>query len=116
MAKYLVLIYGNEQVWAAASDEWQQENGRRHQAFHAAANGAVIAGGELAPSATATSIRRGRSGQPVSTDGPFVETKEGLGGFYLISAADDAEAARIAALVPEATAETSGVEVRRVAE
>jgi hypothetical protein len=114
VAKYLVLIYGDEQVWADASPEWHEENGRRHQAFHADADGAVVLGSDLAPSRTATSVRRGSSGRPMITDGPFVETKEGLGGFYVIEAADDADALRLACLLPEASAETSGVEIRRM--
>ena len=114
MAKYLVLIYGDEAVWEAAPPQWHEENGRAHGAFHAAAGAAVLGGGELAPSATATSLRGRASGGPKPTDGPFVESKEGIGGYYLLEAADDAAAVELARLIPEASAPTSGVEVRRV--
>ncbi len=49
------------------------------------------------------------------TNGPFLETKEVIGGYYVLEAADDAEAIRFAGLIPEATAPHGGVEVRRVA-
>lgn len=114
MAKYLALIYGDEQVWADAPAEWHEQNGRRHRTFLATAGAGVLDGGELAPSATASSLRAGSSGRPRVTDGPFVETKEAIGGYYVLEAADDEEAVRIASLIPEASADSSGVEVRRV--
>lgn len=114
MPKYMILIYGDERKWAAASQEWHEENGRRHRLFHADARGAVITGDELAPSDSAKSLRLGPSGDLMVTDGPFVETKEAIGGFYLIEAADDEDAVRLAGLLPEASTESSGIEVRRV--
>jgi hypothetical protein len=116
MAKYLVLIYGDEQTWADASAEWQLENGERHRAFVAAAGDAVIGGHELEPSSMATSLRLSSAGRLTATDGPFVETKEGIGGYYLLEAPDLDEAIRLAGLVPEASATSSGVEIRPVHE
>ncbi len=112
MAKYLVLIYGDEQKWADGSAEWQAENERRHGEFNAAHGAAVIGGAELEPSVTAVSLRGQASGAPIRTDGPFLETKEGLGGYYLLEAPDLEEAVRLAGMLPEASAESSGVEVR----
>lgn len=115
MAKYLVLIWGDEATWEAATQEWYDENTKGHEAFNAAAGAAVIGSGELTPSAKAVSIRtRSASGQLIS-DGPYAETKEIIGGYYLLEAADLDEATRLAALIPEASAPTSGVEIRPIA-
>jgi hypothetical protein len=115
MARYLVLIYGDARTWADAPEDWHQENARRHAAFHAHAGDAVVGGLEVEPVDSAISIRAGADGRPTVTDGPFLETKEVIGGYYVLQAADDAEAIRLAGLIPEATAARGGVEVRRVA-
>ena len=87
MAKYLILIYGPESDAAPTPEQWDQmmqAHGRFAQAVDQ--QGGKILGGEaLQPTATATLIRS--DGQTV-TDGPFVQTNEALGGFYLIEAAD----------------------------
>lgn len=113
MAKYLVLIYGDEQRWDARTDDELRALERAHADFAAGADGAVLSGLELASTSTATSIRSGTSG-PVVTDGPFVETREVVGGLYLIEAADLDEALAIAQRVPEVAEQGSGVEVRPV--
>ena len=115
MAKYLVLIYGDERAWADAPETWHRENERRHQAFHAAAGGAIVSANELEPAARAVSIRRGSAGRPSPTDGPFMDTKEVVGGYYVLDAPSLEEAVRLAGELPEATAEHGGVEVRRIA-
>jgi hypothetical protein len=112
MPQYLILMYGDEQRWAAQSEQWNQENGERHAAFAVEAGAALLGGAELEPGSTARSLRAGPDGRPVPTDGPFVNTAEGIGGYYLVEAADLDEATRLAALVPEASAPFSGVEVR----
>ncbi len=114
MARFLVLIYGDEQRWAAATPEWNEKNGRRHRAFLDAAGPAVIAGGELVPSARAVSIRGDEPAGSTSA-GPFVATDPGIGGFYLIEAEDLERAIECARGIPEASAEFSGVEVRPMA-
>jgi len=111
MAEYLVLIYENEASWAAADETTSREIHAEHGAFYAA-NGAAVSGGNaLAASDAATTIRRDSSGELTVTDGPFVETKEALGGYYLIEAADLDEAIAVAKQVP---AHFGGVEVRPV--
>ncbi|MFI7063397.1 YciI family protein [Kribbella sp. NPDC050124] len=111
MGKYLVMIYDNESMWAAAGPEVAEANHQRHQAF-AAANGSALRGGaQLGESGTATSIRSDGNGGYVVTDGTFVETKEVMGGYYLIEAADLDEALEIAKQVP---APMGGVEVRPI--
>jgi len=109
MAQYVVLIYENESDYATASPEVYGEVMEAHNRFakEVTARGGEIAGGNaLQGTDTATSIRG-----DVVTDGPFVETKEALGGFYLIEADDLDQAIKIAAMVP---ARFGGVEVRPV--
>ena len=110
MAQYLILIYEDEAGYATASPEVMNEVMEAHNAFTAQVeqNGAKIVGGEaLQPTTTATSVRGGSD----VTDGPFVETKEALGGYYLIDAPDLDTALAVAKLCP---ARFGGVEVRPV--
>jgi len=109
MAQYVILIYGNESEVAKAGPEAVRENMEAHMRFaeEVTARGGKIAGGNaLQGTDTATSIRG-----DVVTDGPFVETKEALGGFYLIDADDLDQAIKIAGMVPTMF---GGVEVRPV--
>jgi hypothetical protein len=112
MAKYLILIYGDEQRWDGMSPEEGEQIDNGHRAFHAKAGRAVLAAGQLEPTSTATSLRAGSGGRPSVTDGPFLETKEVLGGFYVIDAADLDEAISLAANLAEVSHDHSGVEVR----
>jgi hypothetical protein len=108
MAKYMILIYGNEADGEPTQEQWDWMM-KAHGAFAEAvvAQGGQILGGDaLQPTMTATSIRN--DGQAV-TDGPFVETKEALGGFYLIEAADLDQAIAFAKQCP---APDGGVELR----
>jgi hypothetical protein len=109
MAKYLILIYENEGGYADAGPQVWQQAMEAHGRFagQAGEQGVKILGGEaLQPVATATSIRG-----DVVTDGPFAETKEALGGFYLIEARDLDQALAVAKLCP---APYGGVEVRPI--
>jgi hypothetical protein len=114
MAKYLVLIYGNERTWASEPTAWHEANAARHQAFIAAAGPAILGANELEPTTRAVSIRADPSGKASATDGPFIETKEIVGGYYLLDAPDLAEATRLASLIPEATGTHGGVEIRPI--
>ena len=106
MAEYLVLIYENENDYANAGPAIYGEVMEAHNRF-AEKHGAALKGGNaLTGSDTATTIRG-----DVVTDGPFVESKEILGGYYLIEAADLDEALTIAKDCP---ARFGGVEVRPV--
>lgn len=109
MAKYAILIYDPESSYAAMSPEELQQVGQAHGRFYEQVpeKGGTILGGEaLEPTATATSVRN-----DVVTDGPFVETKEQLGGFYLVEARDLDHAIEIAKLTP---VYGGGVEVRPI--
>jgi hypothetical protein len=112
MAKYLLLIYGDEQEWADSGPEERARIEAGHRRFTAAAGAAVVGGHELMPPTTATTLRLG----PTVTDGPFLETKEVLGGFYVLEAADLDAAISLAGLLPEVAAGHSGVEIRPVRE
>ena len=109
--QYLVLIYSEEPT--AAPDPAQI--GAVMEEYNAYTQmlrdkGHYVAGEALQPTATATTVRV-RDGQTLTTDGPFAETKEALGGFYLIEAPDLDTALAVAKTVP---ARFGGVEVRPV--
>ena len=109
MAQYLVLIYGDESAFENMSAEDMDLMMKAHGRFaeQVVEQGGKINHGEaLQPTSTATSIRN-----DIVTDGPFAETKESLGGFYLIEANDLDHAIALAKLVP---APNGGVEVRPV--
>ncbi len=94
--RYLVLMYGDEKVWPQLSPAEQQDYLRAHIAFAQAvrARATMVAGEALADTDAATTLRhepatsaaRGHGDRPVLTDGPFAETTEQLGGFYLVDA------------------------------
>jgi hypothetical protein len=111
--RYLLTIYTDESRYATMTPE---ESGRLmadYGAFGRAAQEAgVLLGGEgLQPTATATTVRV-RDGETLFTDGPFAETREQLGGYYLLDCADLDEATRWAARIPDA--QSGAVEVRPV--
>jgi hypothetical protein len=114
MAQYLLLIYENESAYENPSPELWNQLMEAHGAFSKAVveQGGKILGGEaLQPTTTATSVRGGATGDHVVTDGPFVETKEALGGFYMIEATDLDQAIAFAKQCP---APFGGIEVRPV--
>ena len=111
MAEYLILIYENEESWAAADQETFGKVMSAHQEFGEKNAGALRGGNALQPTGTSTSIRKDSSGNASVTDGPFAETKEALTGYYLVEAADLDEAISLAKQVP---APFGGVEVRPI--
>ena len=111
MSEYLVLIYESEAAWEGADGETAGKGMAAHDAF-GKKNGAKLRGGNaLHPTSSATSLRHDSSGKLLVTDGAFAETKEALGGYYVIEAGDLDEAIAIAAQVP---ASFGGVEVRPI--
>jgi hypothetical protein len=109
MPQYLVLIYEDESVWADPKNNEQAMTD--HMEFGTKDAEKVRGGNALQPTTTATSIRGFGSGDFTVTDGPFAETKEALGGYYLIEAEDLDEAIDIAKRVP---ARHGGVELRPI--
>jgi hypothetical protein len=110
--KYMLLVYLDEQVLSDSEREHcYVESARLTQDLNA--TGQYLAASPLHPVSTATSVRV-RDGKRVVTDGPFAETREQLGGFYLIEARDLDEAMNIAERIPPAKFGT--VEIRPVME
>ena len=116
MAKYLLLIYGNEQMWDAMTPQETSDLDAAHAAFVAGGGAKVLLGHALESSGTATTLRGAVGSRPTPTDGPFLETKEALGGFYLVEADDLDEAISFAGRLPEVRAPHSGVEIRPIRE
>jgi len=111
--KYILLIHHDEQAWDTLSDAERQPllaefRQLRQQLL---SSGQYVDGAPLQPTSTATSVRL-RSGKRLVTDGPFAETREQLGGYFLVDAKDRDEALGIAARIPAARWGT--VEVRQI--
>ena len=113
--KYMLLIYDNEQAWAKFSETDQRQLYGEYMQFTESikASRNYVAGSQLYPTTTASSVRV-RNGKELVTDGPFAETHEQLGGYYLIEAGNLDEATSIAARIPSARFGT--IEVRPVVE
>lgn len=112
--RYALLIYTPEQTEQPPAEVMQAEiEGYNAFTTHVRDRGAYEAGEALDTTATATTVRV-RDGKTLTTDGPFAETKEALGGFYIVAAADLDEAIAYAAMIPGAR--SGSVEVRPIYE
>ena len=111
MAEYLVLIYADERAWESADEKMTNQVMEGHMRFGEKHGAAIRGGNALEPTSTATSARKNSKGDFDVTDGPFTETKEALGGYYLIEATDLDAALAIAKDIPS---EFGGVEVRPI--
>ena len=113
--KYMLLIYHDEQSWDAIDEsERQQIYGEyRKLREQLVSRGQFVTGSQLQPISTATTVRV-RDGKELVTDGPFAETHEQLGGYFLIEAENLDEATSIAAQIP--SARTGTIEVRPLVE
>ena len=110
--QYVLLIYDDPSVWANVPPE---DYPKLYEEYGAISQLSSTKGGaQLQPVDTARSVRV-NGGKPIVTDGPFAETKEVLGGFYIIDAGSQAEAEEIAARIPSARMGGT-VEVRPVVE
>jgi hypothetical protein len=111
--QYLLLIHAAENGEPQGDD--REAMYRRYAAFSEEVRdaGKLLGANELQPIATATTVRV-RNGETLTTDGPFAETKEQLGGYYLLDCADIDEAIAYAAKIP--SAEHGSIEVRPVVE
>jgi len=110
--KYALLIYSHEPDWDDLSDD--EKAAIYAEYFAVSETPGVVGGSELEPAATATTVRVA-DGETMTTDGPFVETKEMLGGFFLFEADDLDAALELAARIPAAR-RGGAVEVRPVVE
>jgi hypothetical protein len=111
MPQYLALIYTHDLDW---SDPQHADVTKEYAAFGEAAAAVIRGGNALYPTSTATTVRvtGGKGGDPVTSDGPYAETKEVLTGYYLLECADLDEAVAWAARIPAAW--DGAVEVRPV--
>ncbi len=114
MAQYMFLIYGDAQQWAAMTPEQAEAHDAAHEAFHAAAGSKLIGGGAVVPAPKATTLRSDGGDGFITSDGPFLGTKEAVGGYYLLEASDLDEVIKLASMLPEVHASHSGVEIRSV--
>jgi hypothetical protein len=110
--KYMLLIWANDEGWDTLSED--EQNAIHQEYFAIGADPRSVGGDQLQPSATATTVRV-RNGSAVTTDGPFLETKEELGGYYLMEADDLDAALEVAAKIPAAR-RGGAIEVRPVVE
>ena len=100
--KYLFLLYGDEVAEAALTAEERRAIVDAHRGFHGRLEerGALVRGEPLNGRSAAFTIRYGSGARPIVTDGPFAETKEQLGSYYVVQCEDRAEAESIAREIP----------------
>jgi hypothetical protein len=108
--KYALLIYSNDTQWDNLSDD--EKNAIYGEYMAVSETAGVVGGEELSGAESATTVRV-KDGETLTTDGPFVETKELLGGFYLFEADDLDAALALAARIPAAR-RGGAIEVRPV--
>jgi hypothetical protein len=99
--KVLALIWADESRWEGFSKDEQEAWYEKYREFGRQADGKIFDGAELAPTRSATTVRV-RGDETIVTDGPFAETREQLGGFYVLDVADLDEATELAARIPGA--------------
>ena len=111
--QYMLLIYDNEKIWPAMNEKERNALMGEYFAFteEIKAAGKLVKGDALQSTQTATTVRV-RDGKRLTTDGPFAETKEQLGGYYLVDAKDLDEAMALAAKIP--SSRFGSIEVRPV--
>jgi hypothetical protein len=99
--RYMLLIYGDEQTRIGMSEQERGAMFKQYADFTESIrqSGALKAGDPLQPSSTATTVRM-KNGKTVTTDGPFAETKEQLGGYYIVDAKNRDDALSIAGRIP----------------
>jgi hypothetical protein len=113
--KYMLLIYHDEQDWSGQTETERQEIYAEYRQLiqQLSTTGKYLVGDQLQPATTARTVRV-RDGKQLVTDGPFAETREQLGGFFMIEALDLDEAANIAGRIP--SARKGVIEIRPVVE
>ena len=111
--KYLLLIYESEKAFEGVTEAEQGKIFQEYMDYtnRIRKNGNYVAGEALQPVSTATTVRV-KNGKTLTTDGPFAETREQLGGFYMVEAKDLDEAIQLAAGIP--AVRTGSIEVRPI--
>ncbi len=111
--RYVLMIHADEKLEASMNKGEQDAMMAGYQAFGERFKDKIVGGDALLPVATATTVRV-RDGKTLTTDGPFAETKEQLGGFYVVACENLDEAVEIASHIPDAVG--GSIEVRPVME
>jgi hypothetical protein len=113
--KFLLIMHMNPQVWDSLTDDERNEVMKGHGEFMETvrASGEMIGTVALGEPA-AGAVVRVRDGVPAVSDGPYLETKEYLGGYYLVEVENRDRALELAALIPDAKVDGLGIEVRPV--
>jgi hypothetical protein len=113
--KFLLIMHMNPQVWNALTDDERNEVMKGHGEFMdtVRASGEMIGTVALGEPSSSVVVRV-RDGVPAVSDGPYLETKEYLGGYYLVEVENRERALELAALIPDAKVPGLGVEVRPV--
>lgn len=110
MTQYAAMIYSRDVDWTLP--EYAEETAQ-YSAFAEAAGAVIRGGAALYPTSTATTVRvEAKGGTPLTTDGPYAETKEVLGGYYLVDVKDLDRALELAELLPGVQHEIDVIEVR----
>jgi hypothetical protein len=115
MAQYMFLLFDTEEFYDNLTPEDWQATMKLHNAFSEAveaAGASIFGGAALERSTTASTVKQQAGGEPIVTDGPFIETKEALGGFYLVECKDLDEAIEVASKIPGA--QTGTIEIRPI--
>jgi hypothetical protein len=113
--KYMLIMHTNPVIWDSLSEEERNGVMEGHGPLLETikASGEMISTAALAPPAESATVRV-RGGVPVITDGPYLEAKEFLAGYYLVECETKERAYELAAMVPDASIEGLGVEVRPI--
>ena len=111
--KYMLLIYHDEEIWNSRTEDERQKTYAEYRQLieELKSDGRYLFGDQLQPAATAQAVRV-RDGKSLVTDGPFAETREQVGGFFMIEAGNVEDARQIATRIP--SARTGTIEVRPV--
>lgn len=114
--KYLLIMTINPAVLDALTEQERSEIGNGHGEFmkNIQATGEFIVTQALADPSNSAVVRRGEDGLPAVTDGPFVESKEFMGGFYLVECESKERAIELASLIPDVKIKGLAIEVRPV--
>ena len=112
--KYVLLIYNDEQSWADLAEPERQQIYLEYRQLiqELQSNGKYLTGEQLQPAKSSSTVRV-REGNTMMIDGPFAETREQIGGFFIVDVNDAQEAAEIAARIP--SARDGAIEIRPVA-
>ena len=109
--KYMLLVYGNDEVWSSfPQEQWKEIVAEHDEVNRQLAEEGILVGGYGVAEPDQARLVRVSDGVPTITDGPYIETKEYIGSFYIVDCADEDEALRVAARIP--SSKYTGVEVR----